>query len=776
MYQGVAMRSFATLLLTILSTTVVISSVAISSGTAQICLEYQNYIHWDDAANFGIWGESVLLQGDLAYCLVGGLEILDISDPAEPVELSYMDLSGHPDMAVIDGDLLYLACSNVNNTGFTIVDVSDPHTPYPVSTTSTSADAISVHDIPGQGKVVCIGYRSGTTNYLKIYGVDDPLSPGLQSYVPLPGASSGIRRLAHFGKLLYICHMYPMAGQDDILIYDISDPSSPTQVGGVNIADNSGVHDIEIAGDQLYLANRLNNNDGQLLAYSLSAPHSPVFTGSVNTSGGPFGLGVTGSVACMHSYKTLSIIDISDPVNPILAGNLRSPFDMLGMDADGGRVVAVGEGFEMSGMGISPWLLTADLSSGQFVTPVAHLDLAGVTSEMVVQGDLAYMLVSGSGLEIYDLTSPLSPQLLVTLPLDLGYTTDIRVEGERAFVMGVGGDITVVDINDPHAPLVLGAYDTTGNAKCLAVSGDLVWLGISEWDDMWWEYRYHYVCVDLGDPGAPVELYSSPSSGYWIEGLEISGDHLCIAGGSSQDLRIMDVSDPVFPVLVGSLGLSGSPQAVYLEGEMLFMAGGHNTSVPQNKINIIDLSDLTSPVLMSEITTQSAVRNFAFDGQALYAASTGNGLEVFDLLDPENPGHVGCYSPAGRGYHTALWGNYLGLSVATGIDILPRHCDPTGVQAPPAGTVRLSNHPNPFNPATMISFSLETGGEVRLTVHDIGGRLLRVLVESSLAAGEQRITWDGADHRGNRMPSGIYLVRLVENGIATGNGKLTLLK
>lgn len=102
--------------------------------------------------------------------------------------------------------------------------------------------------------------------------------------------------------------------------------------------------------------------------------------------------------------------------------------------------------------------------------------------------------------------------------------------------------------------------------------------------------------------------------------------------------------------------------------------------------------------------------------------------------------------------------------------------DPDATDGAPAALALLGNHPNPFNPSTTLRFSVAAGGApVRLAIHDLRGRLLRVLAEGSLAAGEHSAAWDGRDARGEALPSGVYFSRLSQ-GDAEQQGKLLLLK
>ncbi len=73
----------------------------------------------------------------------------------------------------------------------------------------------------------------------------------------------------------------------------------------------------------------------------------------------------------------------------------------------------------------------------------------------------------------------------------------------------------------------------------------------------------------------------------------------------------------------------------------------------------------------------------------------------------------------------------------------------------PEGFTLAQNYPNPFNPLTTISFSLSITSHVRLTVFNVLGREVRVLVDDVLSVGMHEETF----YAGN-LPSGIYIYRL----------------
>lgn len=85
------------------------------------------------------------------------------------------------------------------------------------------------------------------------------------------------------------------------------------------------------------------------------------------------------------------------------------------------------------------------------------------------------------------------------------------------------------------------------------------------------------------------------------------------------------------------------------------------------------------------------------------------------------------------------------------------------------------NYPNPFNPSTTISFSVPKTGEVTLSIYNLRGQLVRTLVSGVIQVGRHRVVWDGADERGARAASGIYVYRMQADGFVASR-KLVLMK
>ncbi|HHS51193.1 MAG TPA: T9SS type A sorting domain-containing protein [candidate division Zixibacteria bacterium] len=73
------------------------------------------------------------------------------------------------------------------------------------------------------------------------------------------------------------------------------------------------------------------------------------------------------------------------------------------------------------------------------------------------------------------------------------------------------------------------------------------------------------------------------------------------------------------------------------------------------------------------------------------------------------------------------------------------------------------NMPNPFNATTTINYALPEDAEVRIEVTNILGNKVATIVDGWETAGYKRIVWDGRDHQGQELPSGVYFYQIRAN-------------
>jgi agmatine/peptidylarginine deiminase/subtilisin-like proprotein convertase family protein len=72
----------------------------------------------------------------------------------------------------------------------------------------------------------------------------------------------------------------------------------------------------------------------------------------------------------------------------------------------------------------------------------------------------------------------------------------------------------------------------------------------------------------------------------------------------------------------------------------------------------------------------------------------------------------------------------------------------------------LQSYPNPFDNLTTIIFTLLKPARVAMEVHDLSGQIIKTLVNSYLFEGQQNITWDGKNNKGQHIPEGLYILEL----------------
>ena len=89
----------------------------------------------------------------------------------------------------------------------------------------------------------------------------------------------------------------------------------------------------------------------------------------------------------------------------------------------------------------------------------------------------------------------------------------------------------------------------------------------------------------------------------------------------------------------------------------------------------------------------------------------------------------------------------------------------------------MKNYPNPFNPTTMISFSLaKDTNNTQLAIYNIRGQKVKTLVNKSLPNGKHSVIWNGKNESGNAVVSGVYLYKLIVDGKVNAVRKSILMK
>lgn len=168
-----------------------------------------------------------------------------------------------------------------------------------------------------------------------------------------------------------------------------------------------------------------------------------------------------------------------------------------------------------------------------------------------------------------------------------------------------------------------------------------------------------------------------------------------------------------------------------------------------------------SPSLWTPLTTSG----FPFvSGKQATAASVGGDTlfvgvdhEVYAFKAGESSWDLGYSYPVGTEINMLFYDELL-VGTGTGIYAHFNHGTSTAAEPEelPVASVLHDAYPNPFNPSTVLGYSLQTGSHVQLAVFDALGRRVAVLADGYRSAGEHAVTLDASTWTG-----GTYFYTLV---------------
>ena len=95
--------------------------------------------------------------------------------------------------------------------------------------------------------------------------------------------------------------------------------------------------------------------------------------------------------------------------------------------------------------------------------------------------------------------------------------------------------------------------------------------------------------------------------------------------------------------------------------------------------------------------------------------------------------------------------------------------DPSAVPLPDAAAAgaEFEVRPNPFSRSVAVRYTIAQPSTVRLSIHDTGGRLVRLVQEEQSRSGGHIMVWDGLGQAGSPVPPGVYYCRLEAGNLRT---------
>ena len=198
------------------------------------------------------------------------------------------------------GKLVYMTSSE----GLRIVDITDPAAPIEVG----MVEILGAQDVKVKGDYAYVTDYYGKT--VKVVNVKEERTPELVGSCSLP---DGPARIAVQDYYAYV------TVEDGMRIIDISDPKNPGEVGFIDLGTDGNVHDIVVDGKYAYLS----DYSGKGLAIvDIDDPHAPVLAGSCSAGAYVYGIYLEGDYVYMteNSQHGILVADVSDPNAPTQVG------------------------------------------------------------------------------------------------------------------------------------------------------------------------------------------------------------------------------------------------------------------------------------------------------------------------------------------------------------------------------------------------------------------------------------------------------------------------
>jgi hypothetical protein len=491
----------------------------------------------------------------------------------------------------------------------------------------------------------------------------------------------------------------------------IIDLTNPLQPALIAVCDSSAGN-VTVTGPHAIITR------GGIRIWNVADPFHPVFEGALGIGGGK--ISSSGNLVCAQQWggnMSVSVIDISNPAAPAMV----SEFGNYGILKQ--LVISSTVGY------IADYhfaLRTIDLADPNHISELDNMHgRAALAWSVAVRGNYAYEAVGPWGLNIIDISNPAQLDSIWSLNLpQMGNILKVLTVGDYlyAFDFRISGPsyIQTFHLANPEVPELV-------NSLAIPQLFEGSAFGVTASNGYLYFVQYNYLKVySLANPAAPQLVGSCglplPNLYAYAHRVVVTGNYAYVAncGGG---LVVVNIANPSSPTIVTSI-----------EGYYSEVAVSENVLIvdnPYSGIQIMDISNPTNPTIIGYYSTYEFLVDMDVRGQYLFTTSESD-FHVYQV--------------------DALTG--------TGS---PQEITPHEFALYPC-------YPNPFNPGTVIRFSLPYTTHAELTVYDVTGRQVKVLANGVLSEGEHNITFDGS-----ALSSGVYFVRL-EAGNQMQAEKMVVLK
>ncbi len=289
--------------------------------------------------------------------------------------------------------------------------------------------------------------------------------------------------------------------------------------------------------------------------------------------------------------------------------------------------------------------------------------------------------------------------------------------GRYGDAFGVGGSGEAVDV----------FASGTGNNKIASFG----WFGAAPLSDP------SFISVNSGEARGGIAAVPGEET-IWINGFGTATAQIDFVTGDN----VASIPTNVLPTATMDI-------AFFRIGEKSYIAAGPDGA---QTYKVIDVTDPLSPALVAETESLGSTANGNQTGFVAYDSARNH------LIVCSTNNAIASYSLEGL----------MTTNVSNADEITPEDF------------TLLGNYPNPFNPETVIRYSLPAKSEVTVMIFNQGGQIIRNLISGVQNPGAHKIIWNGRNDHGAQVASGVYIYRVFANTSAgksyAQSRKMTLLR
>ena len=686
-------------------------------------------------ADFNSWGRVVSLdkKDNFIYTVKwsGLLEIIDVSTPTHPEPIGSINIldniPGVMGRIVVSDTLAFVLGQN----SIHVIDVSEPTNPEYLTALGfgMSWDIIILENL---------AYIAGYFK-MQVMDISDILNPQLLG--SLNGQLDGI--------CLKNNHIYgAISGYPAKLrIIDVMDPLDPTlvtdfELSGMNSSTGS---DIAISGYNVFLVN------GKMLwSIDIDDPITPIISDSVTTKDHIYKIFIDNSKALItNSYSGIKVIDITDP--------------------------------------------------GELVN-LEFYDTPGLSEQVVASEDIAYIANGYSGLQIIDISDNYNPFYISSFQT-FHKAKGFDIQNNHLFLADGNAGLDVLDISNVTNPIYLDTYfGGYGVANSVSIHNNRLCFGK--------DYPFaQLLLIDISVPENPVLLNTFDYSYLLFESIVVCQTNTNLFVGAFDTLSIYDITDFSNPLLLSKYKAQSPITDVQISAEFGFISLG------ANGVEIVNVENTVSPQFIASFDTPGYANNILIHADVLIISDREGGLHIYDVSDPTMPSLIETFMP---NYNSNIvlrplivdnkmivvdreWNEIVTYDISDVYNINFQSSQKVNfeindmiyksgllfcslelhglivIDGSPIVSVKekekefyglsdFSIFPNPFKSNTTVSYKFEADSFVSINIFNASGKKVKSLINQIENIGTHYINWDGTDEFNNKMPAGLYFIRLNSNG------------